>query len=80
MIYRININIIPEVISGVPMYFWCILGQNENYEVNCGHGWATSILGAAEHAQHYYEIRLATNNLSAFSEDSINRCSENGKI
>lgn len=59
MIYRISINPVPELINNVPMYFWCILSQHANFEVNCGHGWADNILSAAKEAQQYYETRIS---------------------
>lgn len=54
MIYRISINTHAEILRGTPMYFWCILGQEKNYEVNCGHGWANSITEAAKEAHHFF--------------------------
>lgn len=69
-IYRISINLIPEIIGGTPMYFWCILGQQANCEVNCGHGWASSILYAAKEAKHYYETRINLNDSSTLANDT----------
>lgn len=64
VIYRISIQTTPESIQGSPMYFWCVFGQHGDHEVNCGHGWADSILQAAKDAQHHYQLNL-------FLEDSI---------
>lgn len=56
MIYRISINTEPEIINGNKMWFWCVLGQNdEGVEFNCGHGWSSGVLTACECAREWWE-------------------------
>lgn len=53
--YTIEIKLEPENFNNKPHYFWCIIKQNEqNILSNCGHGWAESIVQAAEAAEKYY--------------------------
>lgn len=63
MIYRISINTQPEIFQETPMYFWCILGQEKTHEVNCGHGWANSIIDAALEAQQHYKTKISQQNI-----------------
>jgi hypothetical protein len=45
----------PEVFNGKSMYFWMIQGNSGDTYCNCGHGWADSIVKAAEDANRYYQ-------------------------
>lgn len=54
--YKLSINPEPEMFCGIPMYFWCVLRWVETNEfVNCGHGWADSVEGAAAAAEQKYK-------------------------
>lgn len=58
MSYIIQINLNPEIFSGIPHFFWCIFEQNSYGMSNMGHGWATSAEQAFHDAQSYINIIL----------------------
>lgn len=53
MPYIMQINLTPELFSGVPYFFWCIFEYHSNDLSNAGHGWSTSIEQAFHDAQTY---------------------------
>ena len=52
--YEIIVQPEPEIFNGKPMYFWVIMGVSGKNRYNCGHGWAKSVVKAAEDASKYY--------------------------
>lgn len=54
--YILQINVEPEIISSKPLYFWCII-KNNNLDTasNYGFGWATSVDSAFEEAYSHYK-------------------------
>jgi hypothetical protein len=59
--YEISINLVPEVFNGKEMFFWCIFGNNNGAQHNCGHGWSVSVEEAAKDAYEYYNKAIKEN-------------------
>lgn len=56
--FSIEIFLQPELINGMPHFFWCILENNEKVSTNKGFGWSKSVIAAFSDANFYYEKNI----------------------
>ena len=62
MQYSIEVHLFTEAHNGKDTYFWSIVGNDGDIEVNCGFGWASSEIQAFNDGLNYYNEKKKKKN------------------